>query len=118
VSYINSLPDDVLKSAELALFCKKFEEAIGILISNKRIYRAIKMCIRMHRWDQALELAVQNKTHIDTVLAYREQFLKSMRHTESKERFLELANEVTWDWDTVKSKIASEKEKERAGTAM
>eukprot|EP00392_Amoebophrya_sp_AT5.2_P014013 g14149.t1 len=36
VAYINSLPDDVLKTAELALFCKKPDEAINVLLQNRR----------------------------------------------------------------------------------
>merc|ERR1712194_479552 len=79
VSYINNLPDDLLKTAELAFFCKKPDEALQTLLSQRRIFRAIKMCIRLHRWDQALDIAVQNKTHVDTVLAYRSRHLKQMK---------------------------------------
>ena len=42
MAHINKLPDEVLRSAELALFCKRPEEALNILLQNKRIYRAIK----------------------------------------------------------------------------
>merc|ERR550537_2167503 len=60
VGHINKLPDEVLRSAELALFCKRPEEAINILLQNKRIYRAIKMYIHLHRWTDALDPALKH----------------------------------------------------------
>lgn len=35
------------------------------------VYRAIKMNIKLFRWDRALDLAQQYKQHVDTVLWYR-----------------------------------------------
>ena len=29
------------------------------------------MNIKAYKWDRALQIAVQNKTHVDTVIAYR-----------------------------------------------
>merc|ERR1719453_2345572 len=113
IAHINKLPDEVLKSAELALFCKRPDEAMSTLLQNKRIYRAIKMNIRLHRWADALELAVKHKTHVDTVLAYRERHLAQMKHVETNEQFKQYAQEVQVDWDTVRAKIAMEKENER-----
>ena len=34
-------------------------------------YRAIKMNIKMYKWERALMIAVENRTHVDTVVAYR-----------------------------------------------
>lgn len=113
IAHINKLPDEVLKSAELALFCKRPDEAMTVLLTNKRIYRAIKMNIRLHRWADALELAVKHKTHVDTVLAYRERHLAQMKHVETNEQFKQYAQEVQVDWETVRAKIAMEKENER-----
>ena len=110
VAHINKLPDDILRSAELALFCKRPEEALTILAQNKRIYRAIKMNIRLHRWSDALELALKHQTHVDTVLAYRQQHLAQMKHMETNEQFKQWAQQVEVDWDTVKKKIAMEKD--------
>merc|ERR1712139_244060 len=113
IMHINKLPDEVLRNAELALFSKRPEEALGLLIQNKRIYRAIKMLIRLHRWTEALDLAVQHKTHVDTVLAYRHQHLEQMRHIETNDKFKQYSQEVPWDWETVKAKVKMEKENER-----
>mmetsp|Transcript_128351 Transcript_128351/g.411344 ORF Transcript_128351/g.411344 Transcript_128351/m.411344 type:complete len:761 (+) Transcript_128351:159-2441(+) len=112
IAHINKLPDEVLKSAEMALFCKRPEEALTILVQQKRIYRAIKMNIRLHRWTDALELALKQQTHVDTVLAYRSQHLQQMKHVETNEQFKQWAAQVEVDWDTVKKKIAMEKETE------
>merc|ERR1712084_28943 len=89
VAHINKLPD----------------EALNILLQNKRIYRAIKMSIRLHRWNDALELALKHQTHVDTVLAYRAQHLQQMKHVETNETFKQWAQQVEVDWDTVKKKI-------------
>merc|ERR1712125_101745 len=105
VAHINKLPDDVLKSAEMALLCKRPEEGLHILLQNKRIYRAIKMNIRLHRWNDALELALKHQTHVDTVLAYRERHLKQMKHVETNEQFKQWAQTVPVDWDIVRKKI-------------
>merc|ERR1711972_34843 len=112
VSHINKIQDEVLRSAELALFCKRPEEALNILLQNKRIYRAIKMNIRLHRWGEALELALKHQTHVDTVLCYRQQHLMQMKHVETNEQFKQWAGQMEVDWDTVKKKIAMEKEAE------
>jgi len=112
VAHINKLPDEILRSAELALFCKRPDEALGILLQNKRIYRAIKMHIRLHRWNDALDLATKHQTHVDTVLAYRQQHLQQMKHVETNEQFKQWAQQLEVDWDTVKKKIAMEKDTE------
>jgi len=113
VAHIGKLPDETLRSAELALFCKRPDEALNILISNKRFYRAIKMNIRLHRWNDALELALKHQTHVDTVLAYRQQHLQQMKHVETNEQFKTWAAQVEVDWDTVKQKIAELKQDEQ-----
>jgi len=112
VAHINKLPDEVLRSAELALFCKRPDEALNILLQGKRIYRAIKMNIRLHRWNDALELALKHQTHVDTVLAYRAQHLQQMKHVETNDQFKQWATQVEVDWETVKKKIAMEKDTE------
>merc|ERR1712232_1322013 len=112
VAHINKLPDDVLKSAEMALLCKRPEEGLNILLQNKRIYRAIKTNIRLHRWGDSLDLAMKHQTHVDTVLAYRQRHLQQMKHEETNEQFKQCAEQIEVDWDTVKKKVAMEKEAE------
>ena len=70
------------------------------------------MNIRLFNFDRALELAVQYKTHVDTVLWYRQRFLSNFRRKETNEAFLSYASQVELNEDAIKAKIKSEKEKE------
>ena len=49
-------------------------------------YRAIKLNIKLYKWDRALEIAVSNKTHVDTVVAYRKRFLEMYKKPETNEK--------------------------------
>lgn len=44
---------------------------------------------------RALELAVKHKTHVDTVLAYRQKYLNDFNKKETNERFLQYAEGVS-----------------------
>jgi intraflagellar transport protein 80 len=70
----DKIPSEEGRNAELAVYQRRFDEAEQILLqaSPPLIYRAIKLNIRLYRWTRALQIAVDNKTHVDTVLAYRE----------------------------------------------
>lgn len=45
-------------------------------MSARLYYRAIKMNIKLYRWNRALDIAIGQKTHVDTVIAYRKRFLE------------------------------------------
>ncbi|KAJ4459892.1 putative intraflagellar transport protein 80 [Paratrimastix pyriformis] len=103
-------------TAELLLLRRRPDEAERVLLAAGHIYRALKLNIRLFRWERrALELAVQFKTHIDTVLAHRQRFLEMHHRQENIKRFIELAPQVPINWDTIKAKVAEEKERERNG---
>ena len=82
-------------------------------MSAKLFYRAIKLNIKMYKWDRALEIAVNNKTHVDTVIAYRKRFLEQYGKEETNERFKQYARDIEVDWDTVKTKINADKKREQ-----
>ncbi len=67
------------------------------------------MNIKLFRWDRALELALQHKTHVDTVLGYRQRHMKQMGKEEKEQKFIELSQSVEVDWQAIKRKIAKEK---------
>jgi len=115
ISYIKDIPSAEGRAAELMLYRRLPEEAEQVLLqaAPPLVYRAIKMNIRLFRWVRALELAVQYKTHVDTVLAYRQRYLASAKRAETIERFLQYSAQVTIDWDAIKAKKAAEKDKER-----
>jgi len=56
-------------------------------LQAKLYYRVIKLNIKLYRWDRALEIAVNNKTHVDTVVAYRKRFLEMYKKPENNEKF-------------------------------
>lgn len=45
------------------------------------------MNIKLYRWDKALEIAINNKTHVDTVIAYRQRFLEQYQKEETLDKF-------------------------------
>mmetsp|Transcript_43977 Transcript_43977/g.71548 ORF Transcript_43977/g.71548 Transcript_43977/m.71548 type:complete len:763 (+) Transcript_43977:114-2402(+) len=114
VLHIKEIPTVEGRNAEVSLFMRKPEEAEAILLQAGLIFRAIKLNITLYNWDRALELAVNHKTHVDTVLAYRQKWLKAINREESNKRFSQYASQVAVDWDAISAKIAQEKEKERS----
>jgi intraflagellar transport protein 80 len=112
INYIKELPSEASRNSALALYCKKINEAEQILLQAKLVYRAIKMNVKLFRWDRALDLAIKHKTHVDTVLAFRQKYLEDCRKDEDNARFKEYMNEVKIDWETIKAKIEQDKAKE------
>lgn len=121
VLYVKSLASAERRNAELALFAGDVDEAEAILLQAHPaplVYRAIKMNIRLFRWDRALELAVKHTTdagtHVDSVLAYRARFLAANKLRETNAKFVQYAQQVVVDWATVSKKKELEREKEAA----
>uniref|UniRef100_A0A6I8Q145 Intraflagellar transport protein 80 homolog n=1 Tax=Xenopus tropicalis TaxID=8364 RepID=A0A6I8Q145_XENTR len=117
VQYINSIKDLPSKESRLAniqLLSGSVQEAV--LLQAGLIYQAIQLNIDSYNWDRALELAVKHKTHVDTVLAYRQKYLDNFNKKETNKRFLQYAEGVKVDWEKINAKIEMEllKERERA----
>jgi len=112
INYIKELPSEASRNSALALYCKKINEAEQILVQAKLYYRAIKMNIKLFRWDRALDLAIKHKTHVDTVLAFRQKYLEDCKKEETNDRFKEYMNEIQIDWETINAKIQADKAKE------
>lgn len=70
------------------------------------------MNIKLYRWDRALDIAVNNKTHVDTVIAYRQRFLQQYGKEEENERFKQYSRDIEVDWETVKAKVKADKDRE------
>ncbi|XP_032924268.1 intraflagellar transport protein 80 homolog [Catharus ustulatus] len=119
VQYINSIKDLPSKESRLAhmlLFSGNTQEAETLLLQSGLVYQAIQINIHLYNWERALELAVKHRTHVDTVLAYRQKFLGDFGKKETNQRFLQYAQGLEVDWDKIKAKIEMEiaKERERA----
>lgn len=119
ITYIQTIPSQEGRNAELALYRKAADEAEMILLQAQPplVYRAIKMNIRLFRWHRALELAVSNKTHVDTVLGYRQKYLEKFQKKETDPKFKKYFDEIEIDWEAIAAKkaAAKESEAERAG---
>lgn len=116
IQHIRELPSKEARAAEMALFCGQSSDAEGILLQANLIFRAIMLNIQLYNWDRALELAVKHKTHVDTVLAYRQQYLQNFDKKEANKRFLQYLQGVEIDWDKIEAKIAVEEQNEREST--
>ncbi|XP_013386357.1 intraflagellar transport protein 80 homolog isoform X2 [Lingula anatina] len=114
---IKEIPLKEARNAEMALFSGNPQDAEGILLQAGLVFRAIMQNIQLYNWSRALELAVKHKTHVDTVLAYRQKYLQVFDRTETDKRFEQYAKGVDIDWEKIEQKIEMEysKEKERGG---
>ena len=104
-----------MKNAAIALFFRRNQEAEQIYIQNKLFYRAIKMNIKLFKWDRALELAQTHKTHLDTVVAYRKKYLSRIGKEEVDKKFLKVNAEVGEpNWEKITENINKDKEREKS----
>jgi intraflagellar transport protein 80 len=77
------------------------------------VFRAIELNLRLFDWDRALEIALEHKTHIDTVLCFRAAYLKRSGRREDKKDFVAAAREVEVSEERVRMKMAQEREREK-----
>ncbi|KAL9845072.1 intraflagellar transport protein 80 homolog isoform 2-T2 [Geothlypis trichas] len=122
VQYINAikeLPSKESRLAHMLLFSGNCQEAETLLLQAGLVYQAIQININLYNWERALELAVKHRTHVDTVLAYRQKFLEDFGKKETNQRFLQYAEGLEVDWNKIKAKIEMEiaKERERAAAS-
>jgi len=55
---VKELPSEPSRNAALAVYQKRIPEAEQILLQARLYYRAIKLNIKLYKWDRALEIAV------------------------------------------------------------
>ncbi|CBN75053.1 conserved unknown protein [Ectocarpus siliculosus] len=124
VQHVLKVSSEEGRNAELALYRRCPEEAESILLQaspppsstppSSSTPSPFLGQIRLFRWSRALELAVQHKTHVDTVLGYRQAFLKSSGKEETDKRFFQSNSEVAVDWEVISAKKEKEREDEHA----
>lgn len=114
IQYIKSIPIEEARNAELALYRRQPNEAERILLqaSPPLVYRAVKLNIYLYRWDRALDIALKYRSHVDTCLGYRQKYLEEFGRRETDQRYLQYANQVTIDWETIKAKKQKEADDE------
>lgn len=109
---IKNIPAPEARQAELALFQHRTAEAERILLQAGLVYRCIDMNTRLFKWDRALEIAKERKTHVDTVLGRRERYLQEVSQKETLSAFKELSGKVKIDWAVIDEKVKQEALKE------
>jgi intraflagellar transport protein 80 len=95
INHIKHIPSQEGRNSEMYLFKGMVKEAESVLLQAGLTYRSIKMNIKLFRWDRALELAVKFKTHVDTVIAFRNKYLDALGKPESHPEFLKYSQGVT-----------------------
>jgi intraflagellar transport protein 80 len=112
---VREVPSAEGRQAELALFQRRVDEAEKILLEAGLTYRAIEMHIGLHSWERAVKLAVERRTHVDTVLFYRQKHLESIGRTaETLHAFRQAAQTAgKVDAATIQEKVRQELEKEK-----
>ncbi|TPX69276.1 hypothetical protein SpCBS45565_g02595 [Spizellomyces sp. 'palustris'] len=113
ITYVRDIPIAEARAAELALLRRRPSEAENILLSANLVYRAIRMWIGLFNWERALELAIKYKTHVDTVLYFRDKYLKAVSRRETNRKFVQYGQSVQVDWAKIQAKIAMEEESDR-----
>lgn len=76
--------------AEMSVMMGRSNEAETILLHNSKISEAVELCVRMHRWERALDIAKSNdkQSDVDSVLAQRKKYLNELNRPEYLDAFL------------------------------
>lgn len=79
--------------AEIAIFQGRVTEAETILLHNKNYELALNICLRLHRWERALEIAKSsgNPMDVQLILTKRKQYLIALNCTEYIGVFLKMS---------------------------
>lgn len=94
IQHIKGMSQTAQQLAGIALLSGSMNEAETILLHNGLVYQAISINIQMHNWNRALELAVKHKTHVDTVLFLRQNYLRTINKDENNNKFIKLRETV------------------------
>ena len=96
IQYIKQIPSEEGRQAELALYRRVPMESERILLqaSPPLVFRAIMLNIDLYRWSRALDIALKYRSHVDTVLGYRQRYIEQFGKRETDQRFLQYANQV------------------------
>ncbi|XP_055685320.1 intraflagellar transport protein 80 homolog [Lutzomyia longipalpis] len=91
LQHIENLPASCAEQmAEHSILNGRQTEAEICLLHNKKIDEAIALCIRMHNWSRALEIAEKHQTNLDFVLKERQKYLKALNKSEMDPKFLSI----------------------------
>lgn len=110
LSHIKDMPNKEVRAAKMALFCGNFGEAESILQRAGFIYHIIQLNMDLFEWERALDVAIKHKTHIDTVLGFRQLYLQEVGKKETNAKFKQYSQGVNIQWDKIRAKVDAELE--------
>lgn len=78
--------------AEISVMNGRINEAETILTHNNKYGEAIDLCVRMHRWERALDIAKmwKNPSSVVSILQQRRDYLHALNKDEYLETFKKL----------------------------
>lgn len=78
--------------AEISVMMGRSNEAETILLHNNKTSEAIQLCVRMHRWERALDVAKSHKIQSDLewVVQQRKKYLNAINREEYLQSYKEL----------------------------
>ncbi|KAK3862875.1 hypothetical protein Pcinc_031302 [Petrolisthes cinctipes] len=113
IHHIKEIPVKEARMAEMALMAGHVGDAEVLLVQSGLIFRSIMLNLTTYNFERALQLAVKHRTHVDTVVAYRQRYLARFNKTETSKLFSQYEKQVEVDWNKITEKIEMEYQKER-----
>ncbi|XP_027217373.1 intraflagellar transport protein 80 homolog [Penaeus vannamei] len=113
IHYIREIPIKEARMAEMALMGGHISDAESILLQSGLYFRAIMLNLTTYNFERALQLAIKHRTHVDTVIAFRQRYLVRFNKKESSKAFQQYEKQVEVDWKKIQEKIELEFQTER-----
>jgi len=112
IKFIKNLPNVEIRNSEMMLYKRCSDEAESILLqaSPKLVYHAVKLNVRLFKWERALEIAEKEGKYVDIVCWYRRKFLAEFGREENIKGFGKYLGEEYSD-----EEIGRKKEEARDG---
>ncbi|XP_037779617.1 intraflagellar transport protein 80 homolog [Penaeus monodon] len=113
IHYIKEIPIKEARMAEMALMGGHISDAESILLQSGLHFRAIMLNLTTYNFERALQLAIKHRTHVDTVIAFRQRYLARFNKNETSKVFQQYEKQVDVDWKKIQEKIELEFQTER-----
>lgn len=95
IHYIREIPIKEARMAEMALMGGHISDAESILLQSGLYFRAIMLNLTTYNFERALQLAIKHRTHVDTVIAFRQRYLVRFNKKESSKAFQQYEKQVS-----------------------
>lgn len=97
IHYIKEIPIKEARMAEMALMGGHISDAESILLQSGLHFRAIMLNLTTYNFERALQLAIKHRTHVDTVIAFRQRYLARFNKNETSKVFQQYEKQVSFN---------------------